>query len=165
MDTIGDNLKEVKPNIFTTVPRLLEKVYDRIMAKGSELTGIKKKLFFWAHGLATRFEINKNQGAWYNLQLALANKLIFSKWREALGNNLLCIVSGGAACQVRLIRIFTAARIPIMEGYGLTETSPVISVNRFEETDRLFGSVGPVIDNVEVKKCRGEDRRRRRNSL
>lgn len=151
METIGDNIREVKPNIFTTVPRLLEKVYDRIMAKGSELTGVKKKLFFWANDLATRFEINKNQGAWYNLQLALANKLIFSKWRAALGNNLLCIVSGGAACQVRLIRIFTAARIPILEGYGLTETSPVISVNRFEEENRMFGTVGPVIDNVEVK--------------
>jgi long-chain acyl-CoA synthetase len=137
--------------MFTTVPRLLEKVYDRIMKKGSELTGIKKKLFFWAHDLATRFEINKNQGVWYNLQLALANKLIFKKWREALGNNILCIVSGGAACQVRLIRIFTAAKIPILEGYGLTETSPVISVNRFQEADRKFGTVGPILDDVEVK--------------
>jgi long-chain acyl-CoA synthetase len=151
METIGDNLKEVKPNMFTTVPRLLEKVYDRIMSKGAELTGVKKKLFFWAHGLATKFEINKNQGAWYNMQLALANKLIFKKWREALGNNLICIVSGGAACQVRLIRIFTAAKIPILEGYGLTETSPVISVNRYEEKDRMFGTVGPLLDNVEVK--------------
>lgn len=151
LETIGDNLKEVKPNIFTTVPRLLEKVYDKIMAKGSELGGIKKKLFFWAHDLATKFEINASQGAWYRFQLGLANKLIFSKWREALGNNLLCIVSGGAACQVRLIRIFTAARIPILEGYGLTETSPVISVNRFEEEDRKFGTVGPAIDKVEVK--------------
>jgi long-chain acyl-CoA synthetase len=151
MDTIGDNLKEVKPDMFTTVPRLLEKVYDRIMAKGEELTGIKRKLFFWAHDLATRYEINKNMGIWYNMQLALANKLIFSKWREALGNNLLCIVSGGAACQVRLIRIFTAAKIPILEGYGLTETSPVISVNRYEEQMRKFGTVGPPIDNVEVK--------------
>ena len=151
METIGDNLKEVKPNIFTTVPRLLEKVYDRIMKKGSDLTGIKKKLFFWAHGLAEKFEINKNQGIWYNLQLALANKLIFSKWRDALGNNLLCIVSGGAACQVRLIRIFTAAKIPILEGYGLTETSPVISVNRYQEEMRKFGTVGPAIDDVEIK--------------
>ncbi|MET0392753.1 MAG: long-chain fatty acid--CoA ligase, partial [Chitinophagaceae bacterium] len=151
LETIGDNLKEVKPHMFTTVPRLLEKVYDRIMQKGNELTGVKKKLFFWAHGLAERFEINKNQGMWYNMQLALANKLIFSKWREGLGNNLKCIVTGGAACQVRLIRIFTAGRITIMEGYGLTETSPVISVNRFNEEDRMFGSVGPLIDNVEVK--------------
>jgi long-chain acyl-CoA synthetase len=151
LETIGDNLKEVRPHMFTTVPRLLEKVYEKIMAKGSELTGIKKKLFFWAHDLATRFEINQNQGPWYTAQLALANKLIFSKWREALGNNIKCIVTGGAACQVRLIRIFTAARITIMEGYGLTETSPVISVNRFEEKDRMFGSVGPLIDSVHVK--------------
>ncbi|MFL5746143.1 MAG: AMP-dependent synthetase/ligase [Niastella sp.] len=151
MDTIGENLKEVKPGMFTTVPRLLEKVYDRIMAKGAELTGIKRKLFYWAHDLATRYEINKPMSFSYKMQLALANKLIFSKWREGLGNNLKCIVSGGAACQVRLIRIFTAAQIPVLEGYGLTETSPVISVNRFEEKDRQFGTVGPLIDDVEVK--------------
>lgn len=151
LETIGDNLKEVKPNMFTTVPRLLEKVYDKIMQKGNELTGTKRKLFFWAHGLAERYEINKNMGLWYNMQLALANKLIFSKWREALGNNLKCIVTGGAACQVRLIRIFTAAKIVIMEGYGLTETSPVVAVNRYDEEGRMFGTVGPLIENVEVK--------------
>ncbi|WP_207512092.1 AMP-dependent synthetase/ligase [Longitalea luteola] len=151
METIGDNLKEVKPDMFTTVPRLLEKVYDKIMAKGAELTGLKRKLFYWAHDLAARYEINKPMGFSYNLQLALANKLIFSKWREALGNNLKCIVSGGAAAQVRLIRIFTAAQIPVLEGYGLTETSPVISVNRYEIHNRHFGTVGPLIDNVEVK--------------
>lgn len=151
LESIGDNLKEVRPNMFTTVPRLLEKVYDKIMNKGSELTGIKKKMFYWAHNLAARFEINTHQGVWYNIQLALANRLVFNKWREALGNNLLCIVSGGAACQIRLIRIFTAAKIPILEGYGLTETSPVISVNRFQEEGRKFGTVGPVLDNVQVK--------------
>ena len=151
LETIGENLKEVKPDLFTTVPRLLEKVYDRIMQKGSELTGIKKKLFFWAHGLAEKFEINTNQGFWYNMQLSLANKLIFSKWREGLGNNIKCIVTGGAACQVRLIRIFTAGKIPIMEGYGLTETSPVMCVNRFDVTQRKFGTVGPAIDGVDVK--------------
>lgn len=151
LDTIGDNLKEVQPHMFTTVPRLLEKVYDRIMQKGAELTGIKRKLFFWAHGLAEKYEINQPMGAWYKMQLAIANKLIFSKWREALGNNIFCIVTGGAACQVRLIRIFTAAKIPIMEGYGLTETSPVMSVNRYEVSGRKFGTVGPVIDGVDVK--------------
>ncbi len=151
MDTIGENLKEVKPQMFVTVPRLLEKVYDRIMEKGSELTGIKKKLFYWAHGLASRYEINKSMGGWYNFQLRLANKLIFSKWREALGNNITCIASGGAACQVRLIRIFTAAQIPILEGYGLTETSPVISVNRLQIEDRSFGTVGPLIPGIEVR--------------
>ena len=152
LETIGDNLKEVQPNVFTTVPRLLEKVYDKIMAKGSELTGVKRKLFFWAHALAEKFEINKDLSIGYRMQLAIANKLIFSKWREALGNNIQCIVTGGAACQVRLIRIFTAAKIVIMEGYGLTETSPVIAVNRFQpESERMFGTVGPLIDNVEVK--------------
>lgn len=151
METIGENLKEVKPHLFTTVPRLLEKVYEKIMQKGRELTGVKKWLFFWAHGLAERFEINKNQGFVYNIQLSLANKLIFNKWREALGGNVLCIITGGAACQVKMIRIFTAAKIIIMEGYGLTETSPVISVNRYEESGRMFGTVGPLIDGVQVK--------------
>ncbi|MEO6288726.1 MAG: long-chain fatty acid--CoA ligase [Ginsengibacter sp.] len=150
METIGENLKEVQPEMFTTVPRLLEKVYDKIIEKGKELTGIKRRLFFWAHGLATKFEINKKQGIFYKLQLSIANKLIFNKWREALGGHIKCIVSGGAACQVRLIRIFTAAQITVMEGYGLTETSPVISVNRYQEEDRMFGTVGPLIENVEV---------------
>ena len=151
MDTIGEDLKEVKPHVFVTVPRLIEKMYDRIMQKGGEQKGIKRKLFFWAHELATRFEINKSQGIWYTMQLSVANKIVFSKWREGLGNSLKCIVSGGAACQVRLIRIFTAAQIPIMEGYGLTETSPVISVNRYDEKNRMFGTVGPLIDGVEVR--------------
>jgi long-chain acyl-CoA synthetase len=151
LDTIGDNLKEVKPEMFTTVPRLLEKVYDRIMQKGNELTGTKKKLFFWAHSLAEKFEINKNLGVGYNLKLSIANKIIFKKWREGLGGNLKCVVTGGAACQVRLIRIFTAAQIPVMEGYGLTETSPVISVNSYGEKGRRFGTVGQIIEGVEVK--------------
>ncbi|MEO6916884.1 MAG: long-chain fatty acid--CoA ligase [Chitinophagaceae bacterium] len=151
LDTIADNLREVRPQIFTTVPRLLEKVYDRIMSKGMELTGMKRKLFYWAHDLALNYEINKNQGFAYRLQLSLANKLIFSKWREGLGGEIECIVSGGAACQVRLIRIFTAAGIPVLEGYGLTETSPVIAVNRHEIHDRKFGTVGPLLDNVQVK--------------
>lgn len=151
LETIGDNLKEVQPHLFTTVPRLLEKVYDKIMQKGNELTGVKRKLFFWAHELATKFEINQPLNPWYKIQLGIANKLIFSKWREALGNNIVCIVTGGAACQVRLIRIFTAAKLTIMEGYGLTETSPVISVNRYDEDGRMFGTVGPLLENVEVK--------------
>lgn len=151
METIGENLKEVKPHLFTTVPRLLEKVYDKIMQKGAEQTGIKKKLFFWAHSLAEKFEINKPLSPLFQFRLGLANKIVFSKWREGLGGNVKCIVSGGAACQVRLIRIFTAARIPIMEGYGLTETSPVVSVNRYQEEGREFGTVGLLLEGVQVK--------------
>lgn len=151
LEKIGDNLKEVKPQMFTTVPRPLEKVYEKIMQKGKELRGIKRKLFFWAHDLAARFEINENQGLLYYLQLSIANKIVFSKWREGLGGEVKYVISGGAACQVRLIRIFTAARIIVMEGYGLTETSPVISVNRYEEEGRMFGTVGPLIKNVQVK--------------
>ena len=151
IETIGDNLREIKPQMFTTVPRTLEKVYEKIMQKGREQPAIKRKLFFWAHGLASKFEINKNQGILYNMQLSIANKIIFNKWREALGGEIKYIISGGAACQVRLIRIFTAAKIIIMEGYGLTETSPVISVNRYEEEGRMFGTVGPLISNVQVK--------------
>ena len=151
LDTIGDNLKEVKPHMFTTVPRLLEKVYDRIMQKGNELSGIKKKLFFWAHSLAEKFEINKKLSFAYKIKLAVANKIVFKKWREGLGDNINAIITGGAACQVRLIRIFTAAKIVVMEGYGLTETSPVIAVNRYNEKQRMFGTVGPLIDGIEVK--------------
>jgi long-chain acyl-CoA synthetase len=151
MEKIGDNLKEVKPLIFTTVPRLLEKVYERIMAKAATLTGVKKNLFDWALGLGLKYDINKKMGMWYNLQLGIANKLIFSKWREALGANVKAIVTGSAACQVKLLRVFTAARVPILEGYGLTETSPVISVNRMNPKNRMFGTVGTLIDNVEVK--------------
>ncbi|MEY4627933.1 MAG: hypothetical protein RLZZ595_259, partial [Bacteroidota bacterium] len=151
LDTIGDNLKEVKPNLFSTVPRLLEKVYEKIMNKGRELTGIKKKLFFWAVAVGSRYEVDKNLGLGYNIQLAIANKLIFSKWREALGGNVKAIVTGAAACQVRLLKVFTAAKITIMEGYGLTETSPVISVNHYDASGRRFGTVGKVIRNVEVK--------------
>ncbi|RYD92875.1 MAG: long-chain fatty acid--CoA ligase, partial [Sphingobacteriales bacterium] len=116
LDTLGDNLKEVQPEMFTTVPRLLEKVYERIMAKAGELTGIKKKLFFWALRLGEQFDVAKPGSGWYRFQLKLANKLIFSKWREGLGNNIRAVVTGAAACPERLIRVFTAGNIPIMEG-------------------------------------------------
>lgn len=151
LDTIAENLKEVQPNLFCTVPRLLEKVYEKIMAKGAGLTGIKRKLFDWAVVLGNEYDNRKNRGIWYNMQLALANKLIFSKWREGLGNKLDFIITGGAACQVRLIRIFTAAKIPIYEGYGPTENSPVISVNCQYKNGTKFGTVGPVIQGQEVK--------------
>ncbi|WP_029034390.1 AMP-dependent synthetase/ligase [Salinimicrobium terrae] len=151
MDTIAANLKEVKPTLFTTVPRLLEKIYEGILAKGNELTGVKRKLFFWALDLAERFEINQPQSLSYKVQLALANKLIFSKWREALGGEVKSIITGAAACQVRLLKIFTAAEIVIQEGYGLTEASPIISGNRYNEKNRMFGTVGPLLKDVEVK--------------
>jgi long-chain acyl-CoA synthetase len=133
LETIGDNLREVKPDGFTTVPRLLEKVFERIMSKGNELTGIKRKLFFWAVDLAEKYDNRISGGPLYNMKLAIANKLIFSKWREALGGNVSFIVTGGAACQVKLLRIFNAAKVPVYEGYGPTENSPVISVNRKEK--------------------------------
>ena len=151
LDTIAENLKEVKPSLFATVPRLLEKTYEKIMDKGAQLTGIKRKLFYWSVALANEYDNLKPQSPWYKLKLALANKLIFSKWREALGGNIKLIVTGGAACQVRLIRIFTAATIPIYEGYGPTENSPVISVNCRRKGGTKFGTVGLVIEGQEVK--------------
>ena len=151
LDTIGDNLKEIKPDGFTTVPRLLEKVFEKIMAKGAEQTGIKKKLFFWAVALGEKYDNIQSGGFWYNLQLAIANKLIFTKWRDALGGNVSFIVTGGAACQVKLLRIFNAAKIPVFEGYGPTENSPVISVNRKALGGTKFGTVGPVINGIQVK--------------
>ena len=151
LDTIAENLKEIKPDVFCTVPRLLEKVYEKIMSKGAELTGIKRALFYWAVALGDQYDISKNQGIFYHLQLAIANKLIFNKWRAALGDNIKFIITGGAACQIRLIRIFTAAKIPIYEGYGPTENSPVISINSLYMGGTKFGTVGPILQGQEVK--------------
>jgi long-chain acyl-CoA synthetase len=147
METIVADIQFVKPNSFSTVPRLLEKVYDKIMEKGKELTGLKRKIFFWSVELAEKFEMDK--GWFYNFQLGIARKLVFKKWKEALGGEIVVIVSGGAALNPRLARIFWAAGMPIFEGYGLTETSPVITVNHFENT--MFGTVGPAINGVEIK--------------
>lgn len=149
LETIGENLKEVQPNGFTTVPRLLEKVYEKIMAKGSELKGVKRALFFWAVGLGKKYDNQHPPGGLYSLQLKIARKLIFKKWQEALGGNIEFIITGGAACPENLLRIFNGAGVPIFEGYGPTEHSPVICVNR--KFDNHFGTVGPPIDGVEVK--------------
>ncbi|MBS7254681.1 AMP-dependent synthetase/ligase [Flavobacterium branchiicola] len=151
IDKISDNLKEVRPTVMTAVPRLLEKVYDKIYAKGAELTGIKKKLFFWAIDLGLRYEPYGANGGWYEFQLKIARKLIFSKWKEGLGGNLDLMVSGSAALQPRLARVFAAAEIPVMEGYGLSETSPVIAVNDQRNKGFKIGTVGKPIRNVEVK--------------
>ena len=151
LETIGDNLKEVKPTGFTTVPRLLEKVYEKIMSKGEELKGIKRLLFFWAVGVGRKYDNRKDGGFFYNKQLALARKLIFSKWREALGGNIEFIITGGAAASEKLLRIFNAGGISVYEGYGPTEHSPVISVNRKQQSDTYYGTVGPVLEGVEVK--------------
>jgi len=147
METIVPDIQFVKPNSFSTVPRLLEKVYDKIMEKGKELTGVKRKIFFWSVELAEQFETEKDW--FYNFKLGIARKLVFKKWKEALGGEVILIVSGGAALNPRLARIFWAAGMPIFEGYGLTETSPVITVNHFDNT--MFGTVGPAIKGVEVK--------------
>ncbi|MFM1946566.1 MAG: hypothetical protein RL207_849 [Bacteroidota bacterium] len=149
MDTIGDNIKEVKPDVFSAVPRLIEKVFDKIMAKGEELKGIKRGLFYWALNLAENYD-NVNTTTFFKIKLGIARKLIFSKWQEALGGNVKAIASGSAALQPRLARIFLAADIPILEGYGLTETSPVVSVNNFVTGIRI-GTVGALIEGVQVK--------------
>ena len=151
IEKIGVNIKEVNPHFMTVVPRLLEKVYDGIIAKGSELKGVKRFLFFWAVDLGLNYEPYGKNGWWYEIQLKLANKLIFSKWREALGGKLSTMVSGSAALQPRLAKVFTAAKMQVMEGYGLTETSPVISVNTYKNNMLKIGSVGKPINNVTVK--------------
>ena len=151
IDTISDNLKEVKPHGFSAVPRLLEKIYDKIVLKGTELTGIKRALFFWALELAKKYEPYQANGAWYEFKLKIANKLIFSKWREALGGNVKVVASGSAALQPRLARIYNAAGVPVMEGYGLTETSPVITVNMMADHHFKIGTVGKAIDKVQIK--------------
>ncbi|MGV3696503.1 AMP-dependent synthetase/ligase [Flavobacterium sp.] len=151
IEKISDNIKEVNPTVMTGVPRLIEKVYDKIIAKGSDLTGIKKKLFFWAIQIGLKYEPYGANGFWYELQLKIARKLIFSKWKEGLGGRLDLIVNGSAALQPRLARVFAAAEIYVMEGYGLSETSPVISVNDMRNGGFRIGTAGRIIRNVEVK--------------
>ncbi|MFN8309651.1 MAG: long-chain fatty acid--CoA ligase [Chitinophagales bacterium] len=151
LETIGENLKEVKPFVFTTVPRLLEKVYERIMNTGHALTGIKKKLFFWAMEVGNHYELNKDQGLVYRTKLNIARKLIFSKWQEALGGEVKFIVTGAAPLQARLGRIFSAAGIAVIEGYGLSESSPGLCLNRYEEKDRMIGTVGLPLPGVDIK--------------
>jgi len=144
-------IKEVQPHIFCGVPRLLERVYNSILTKGKQLKGIKKKLFFWAVELGRSFEFNAKMSPWYRLKLAIADKLIYSKWREALGGNLQIVVSGGAALQPRIARVFSAAKIYVLEGYGLTETSPVIAVSNLVTRELKVGTNGPVLPGVQVK--------------
>ena len=151
LETIGENLKEVSPDCFSTVPRLLEKMFEKIMMKGEELTGVKRKLFFWAVALGEKYDNLIPGSWWYRTQLKLANKLIFVKWREAVGGNVKFIVTGGAACQVKLLRIFNAAQIPVYEGYGPTENSPIISLNMRTAGGTKFGTVGKVIQGVDYK--------------
>ena len=151
LGTITTDIKEVKPHIFNTVPRLLEKVYDGIIGKGKNLPYLQKQVFFWAVNLGLKYKINRKNRPFYNPQLKIARKLVFNKWKEALGGEDMLIVSGGAALQERLAKIFWAAGMPVLEGYGLTETSPVIAVNHYTPLKCKFGTVGPVLENVEVK--------------
>lgn len=151
IDKLSENAQEIKPNVMTAVPRLYEKIYDKIYAKGVDLTGVKKKLFFWAIDLGLKYEPYGANGWWYEKQLAIARKLIFSKWQAALGGELKLMVSGSAALQSRLTRVFAAAGMPVMEGYGLTETSPVVSVNDVNSGGFKIGTVGKIIDGVEIK--------------
>ena len=146
----GD-LRAVKPHFFTTVPRLLEKVYEKIYNKGLELTGVKKSLFFWALNLTDDYDYEKRYSGFRGIQQSLADRLIFSKWREALGGNVRGILTGAAACPVKIARVFSAAGIPIREGYGLTETSPGLTINRYDPQGAMLGTVGPMLPQVELK--------------
>lgn len=148
---IVDNSKEIKANILPTVPRLLEKIYDKIEDKGSKLTGIKKKIFFWAVDLGFQYDEKGHNSFVYNLKLAVARKLVFKKWQEALGGEVKILASGGAALQPRLGKVFNAAGIPVVEGYGLTETSPVISINHLQGDNNYIGTVGPLVENISLK--------------
>ena len=151
IELLGDNIKEVRPNMMAVVPRLLEKIFDKIVDKGSKLTGLKKKLFFWALALGERYEPYEKNGVWYHFQLTIAKKLIFSKWQEALGNNLEFMISGSAPLQPRLIRVFTAAGIPVFEGYGMTESSPGVTLNDLRNNSFKIGTVGKALKGVEIK--------------
>lgn len=151
LDTIGENLKEVQPHVFTAVPRILEKVYEKILAKAKTLSPIAQKLFFWALDLAEQYDTQENKGLFYNLQLSLANNLVFDKWREALGGYVKYVICGSAALNPKLARIFWGACIPILEGYGMTETSPVITAGSPNKEDYIIGTVGKVIEGVQVK--------------
>ena len=151
IELLGDNIKEVSPNMMAVVPRLLEKIFDKIVDKGSKLTGLKKKLFFWALALGERYEPYEKNGVWYHFQLTIAKKLIFSKWQEALGSNLEFMISGSAPLQPRLIRVFTAAGIPVFEGYGMTESSPGVTLNDLRNNSFKIGTVGKALKGVEIK--------------
>lgn len=151
IEKIGETIKEVKPHYLAVVPRLLEKIFDKIVDKGSQLTGLKKALFFWALSLAEDFEPYQKNGFWYQAKLAIAKKIIFIKWQEALGGNLQFMISGSAPLQERLIRIFTAAGITIFEGYGLTESSPAGTLNELQNKGFKIGTVGRPLEEVEVK--------------
>ena len=151
MGRLMENLNEIKPDIIAVVPRLLERIFDKIISKGKELKGLKKMIFFWAVNLGLRYELNGANGWFYELQLSIANKLVFSKWRAVLGGRVGIISSAGAPLQERLARIFWAARVRILEGYGLTETSPVVAINNLCSKEVMFGTVGPLLKNVQVK--------------
>ncbi len=151
LNAIADSLQEIKPDGFHTVPRLLEMFYDKIVGKGKDLTGIQKKIFFWAIDLGFNYSFERAKNPFYQLKLFIAQKLVYSKVRQSLGGNLKIVVSGGSSLQMRLQKLFWTAGVKVIEGYGLTETSPVISVNRENPPDFMFGTVGPIIDGVEVK--------------
>lgn len=144
-------IKEIKPHMFNSVPRLLEKVHDGFVTKGKELKGLKKSLYFWALDLTQHFEYNKKYGPLLSLKIKIADKLIYSKWRAALGGNIVYVVSGGAALQPRIARVLGMAKMLNLEGYGLTETSPVIAVNNPVTGEMKIGTVGPILEGYEVR--------------